>query len=70
MVLKLYGTLMAICTQRVLVVAKQLGVPVEVVPVNLVTGETKTPEYLKKHPFGQVPYLVGLEPKLHSAQIT
>jgi len=43
---------------------------VEVVPVNLVTGETKTPEYLKKHPFGQVPYLVGLEPKLHSAQIT
>jgi len=57
MVLKLYGAVLATCTQRVLAVAKQLNVRVELVPVNFATGEHKSPEYLKKQPFGQVPYL-------------
>ena len=58
MVLKLYGTAIATCTQRVLVVANQLGVTVELVNVDLTKQEQKSPEYLKKQPFGQVPYLV------------
>ncbi len=61
MVLKLYGLAMATCTQRVLTVAKHLNIPVQLVPVNYGTGEHKSPEYLKKQPFGQVPYLVRLQ---------
>jgi len=57
MVLKLYGNVLTICTQRVLVVAKQLEVPVELVPVDFLAGAHKAPEYLEKHPLGQVPYL-------------
>ncbi|KLO14541.1 glutathione S-transferase [Schizopora paradoxa] len=57
MVLKLYGSAIATCTQRVLAVANQLGVSVELVIVNLAAQENKAPEYMKKQPFGQVPYL-------------
>lgn len=60
MELKLYGMAMSLCTQRVLVCAKQLNIPVELVPVDLMTGEHKTPEFLNKHPFAAVPYLVRL----------
>ncbi len=56
MVLKIYGHASSTATQRVLVVAKELGIPVEVVPVDY--GSLKTPEFLKIQPFGQVPYLV------------
>lgn len=58
MVLKLYGFTLATCTQRVLVVAKQLNVPIEVINVDLLAREHKSPEYLKKQPFGLVPVLV------------
>ncbi|KLO16644.1 glutathione S-transferase [Schizopora paradoxa] len=57
MAIKIYGSAMATCTQRVLVTAKQLGVPVEVVGVDFAAKEHKSAEYLKKHPFGQIPYL-------------
>lgn len=56
MVLKIYGHASSTATQRVLVVAKELGIPVEVVAVDY--GSLKTPEFLKIQPFGQVPYLV------------
>ncbi len=61
MVLKLHGVMMATCTQTVLAVAKQLNVQVELVPVNYALEEHKSPEYLKKQPFGQIPYLVRPE---------
>jgi len=32
-------------------------VPYELVPVDLANGEHKSPEYLAKHPFGQIPYI-------------
>ncbi|KLO14539.1 glutathione S-transferase [Schizopora paradoxa] len=57
MVMKLYGTILATCFQRVLVVAKYLDLEVEVVVVDYENGEHKSPEHLKKQPFGQVPYL-------------
>lgn len=35
-----------------------MGLPYELVDVDLRKGEHKTPEFLKMHPFGQVPVLV------------
>ena len=60
MVVKIFGSAMATCTMRVLVVAKELKVPVELVGVNFATAEHKSPEYLKKQPFGQMPYIVSI----------
>ncbi|KAF8516155.1 glutathione S-transferase-like protein [Hysterangium stoloniferum] len=55
MVLTLYGFSLSTCTRRVAVVCKELGIPYEFVAVNLAVGEHKTPAYLEKQPFGQVP---------------
>ncbi|PIL25385.1 hypothetical protein GSI_13275 [Ganoderma sinense ZZ0214-1] len=57
MVLKIYGHLVAPCTQRVLAVAEELGVPYELVVVDYTKNEHKTLEYLAHQPFGQVPYI-------------
>lgn len=57
MVLKLYGSALAACTQRVLVTLKEKNVPYELINVDLTKGEHKTPAYLEKQPFGQIPYI-------------
>ncbi|KAH9829566.1 glutathione transferase [Rhodofomes roseus] len=57
MVLKLYGSPLSTCTRRVAIVLKEKNVPYEFFPVNLATGAHKSPEYLAKQPFGQVPYI-------------
>ncbi|KAF8972268.1 glutathione S-transferase [Flammula alnicola] len=57
MVLKLYGSALSTCTRRVAVVLHEKQVPFEFHNVDLSKGEHKTPEYLKKQPFGQVPYI-------------
>lgn len=57
MVLKLYGSAVSTCTRRVAVVLKEKEVPYEFIPVDFTKGENKTPEYLSKQPFGQVPYI-------------
>jgi glutathione S-transferase len=59
MVLKLYGYRTSTCTRRVGVVLKEKNVPFEFIAVDLQKGEHKQPEYLKKQPFGVVPYIVG-----------
>ena len=54
----LRGNPMSTCTKRVSVVAKQLGIPYEVIPVSFAQGEHKSEEYIKNvHPFGLVPVL-------------
>ncbi|KAH6894788.1 thioredoxin-like protein [Coprinopsis sp. MPI-PUGE-AT-0042] len=58
MVLKLYGWPKSTCTQRVALTLHEKNVPFEFVMVDLFKRESKTPEYLEKQPFGQVPYLV------------
>ena len=58
MVLKLYGMPQSTCTKRVATILKEKGVPYQFVPVDVASGEHKSPEYLKKQPFGQVPYIV------------
>jgi len=55
-VLKLHGALTP-CTQRVLCVLYEKGAPFELIPVDLATGEHKSPEHLEKQPFGLTPFL-------------
>lgn len=57
MVLKLHGIAQSTCTRRVATILKEKNVPYELVPVDFAKGEHKSAEYLKKQPFGQVPYL-------------
>ncbi|TEB33526.1 glutathione S-transferase [Coprinellus micaceus] len=57
MVLKLYGWPKSTCTQRVGLALIEKKVPFEFIMVDLFKGESKTPEYLAKQPFGQVPYI-------------
>ncbi|PPQ66676.1 hypothetical protein CVT24_008829 [Panaeolus cyanescens] len=57
MVMKLYGLDISTCTRRAAVVMHEKKVPFEFVNVDLFKGENKSPEYLAKQPFGQVPYL-------------
>jgi len=58
MVLKLYGLHASPYVRLVAAVLLEKQVPFELVPVDLVNGEHKSPEYLSKQPFGQVPCIV------------
>ncbi|KDQ12149.1 hypothetical protein BOTBODRAFT_425515 [Botryobasidium botryosum FD-172 SS1] len=56
MVLEIHGIPASTCTRRVAVVAKELGVPYKLVPVDFSVKEHKSEKYLsEKHPFGRVP---------------
>nr|P42769.1 RecName: Full=Glutathione S-transferase PM239X14; AltName: Full=GST class-phi [Arabidopsis thaliana]CAA48376.1 glutathione transferase [Arabidopsis thaliana] len=55
---KLYGMAYSTCTKRVYTTAKEIGVDVKIVPVDLMKGEHKEPAYLDNyHPFGVIPVL-------------
>ncbi|KAJ7175030.1 glutathione S-transferase [Mycena crocata] len=56
-ILKLYGGKHATCTRRVGTVLHELKVPFELIEVDVVNGENKSPAYLEKQPFGQIPYI-------------
>ena len=58
MVLKIHGVAQSTCTRRVALICKEKNVPYEIVPVNFLTGEHKSPAHLEKQPFGKVPYIV------------
>jgi glutathione S-transferase len=53
---KIYGLHTPMFVKTVLA-AEELGVDYQVVPVDLMKGETKSPEHLVRHPFGKVPVL-------------
>ncbi|EFC37458.1 predicted protein [Naegleria gruberi] len=57
MVYKIYGAAQSTCVQRVLTTIKEKGLEFELVPVDLMKGEHKSPSYLEKHPFGVIPVL-------------
>ncbi|KAK7044188.1 hypothetical protein VNI00_007908 [Paramarasmius palmivorus] len=57
MVLKLYSHPNSTCGLRVATVLYEKQIPYEFYPVDFAKGEHKTPEYLEKQPFGQVPYI-------------
>ena len=55
--IKLYGMAMFTCTRRVRCVLEEMGLPYELVLVDLSKGEHKQPAHLAIQPFGQVPVL-------------
>ncbi|KAJ7163025.1 glutathione S-transferase [Mycena filopes] len=57
MVLKLYAASVSTCTRRVGTVLHELQVPFELIEIDAAAGEHKTPAFLEKQPFGQVPYI-------------
>ncbi|KAF5349188.1 hypothetical protein D9756_009376 [Leucocoprinus leucothites] len=57
MVLKLYSFPKSPNVTRIAVLLHEKKVPYDFVLVNTVEGEHKTPAYLAKHPFGQIPYM-------------
>ncbi|GAU12303.1 hypothetical protein TSUD_252530 [Trifolium subterraneum] len=56
MVVKVYGPHCA-SAKRVLVCLIEKGIEFEVVPINVLEGEHKNPEYLKLQPFGTIPVI-------------
>ena len=57
MALKLFGFAGSINTRRVAAVLKEKKVPYEFIAVDAANSEHKGAEYLRKQPFGQVPYI-------------
>ncbi|CAL9754973.1 unnamed protein product [Musa acuminata subsp. burmannicoides] len=57
MAVKVYGKPQAVCPQRVMHCLVEKGVPFEFVLVDIDAMEHKRPEYMEKHPFGQVPFI-------------
>lgn len=57
MTLTLYYTELSPPVRASLLTIKALGLNVDLKPVNLMTGEHLTPEYLQKNPFHTVPTL-------------
>ena len=55
--IKLYGMAMSTCTRRVRCVLEEMGLPYEIVLIDLGKGEQKQPTHLLIQPFGQVPVL-------------
>jgi glutathione S-transferase len=58
MVLKLYGSYKSPFVRLAAAILREKQVPFEHLAVDFANGESKTPEYLAKQPFGQIPYLV------------
>lgn len=61
MTIQLAGILLSPSVQTVLVICKELDVPYTLLPVNFSKGDTRLPENLQYHPFGQIPYLLDSE---------
>ncbi|KAJ7611109.1 glutathione S-transferase-like protein [Mycena polygramma] len=57
MTFKLYGARVSTCTRRVAVVAKELNVPYELIPVDIWNGEQHSEEHLARQPFAEVPVI-------------
>ncbi|KAF9444682.1 glutathione S-transferase [Macrolepiota fuliginosa MF-IS2] len=57
MVLKLYGFPASTATRRVAQILHEKEVPFEFVEIDRASNEHKSPAYLEKQPFGQVPYI-------------
>ncbi|KAJ3669032.1 hypothetical protein LUZ60_010982 [Juncus effusus] len=57
MAVKLYGSILSPNMVRVLVCLEEVGAEYELVPIDMATGEHKSPAHLARNPFGQVPAL-------------
>ena len=70
MVLKLYGAHFSPYVRLVAAVLLEKEVPFEFIAVDVSKGEHKTPEYLSKHPYGQIPCIVCFIYYSHWCQYT
>ncbi len=59
--IKLYGMTMSTCTRRVRCVLEEMGLPYEIVLVDLRKDEHKQPAHLAIQPFGKVPVLEDID---------
>ncbi len=55
--LRLYGTPLSTCTNKVIYLANFLEIPFEFQLVNLGNGEQRKPEFLQLNPYGKVPVI-------------
>jgi len=55
--MKLYDVTQAPNPRRVRIFAAEKGIELNLVPVNMMEGEHKRPEFLQKHPSGKIPVL-------------
>ncbi|KEZ44982.1 hypothetical protein SAPIO_CDS2368 [Scedosporium apiospermum] len=69
MAIKVYGSMLSTCTQRVVSVLIELGLDYELSEVNMQKGEQKAPDYIKDfHPFGRIPVLDDGEIRLFESR--
>jgi glutathione S-transferase len=62
--MRLHGFAMSPNTRRAQLALEETGLPYELVPVDLMTGAQRQPDYLALNPTGRVPVLVDGEYKL------
>ncbi|KAL1918673.1 uncharacterized protein VTP21DRAFT_2695 [Calcarisporiella thermophila] len=55
MTIKVYGSPISTCFLRVITTCNALGIPYEIVHVDMAKGEHMAPEFLKIQPFGKIP---------------
>lgn len=55
--MKLYSSAFAPNPQRVVLFAQKKKISLEIINMNLAEGQQKSPDYIEKNPFGQVPLL-------------
>ena len=65
--IRIYGDKLSGNCQKVRIVADFMRVPYEWIDVDVTKGETRTPEFLARNPFGQVP-TIELSDGRHLAQ--
>ncbi len=64
MVVKLYGHPVSPPTKLVATSLYEKQIPFEFILVDIYSGQNKTPEFLAKNPFGQIPSIVSFEAEL------
>ncbi|KAF8238481.1 thioredoxin-like protein [Tricholoma matsutake] len=57
MVLKIYRSATMACTHCVGIILHKKHIPFEVIEVDILKDENKSPKYMQKQPFGQIPYI-------------
>ncbi|THY01347.1 glutathione S-transferase III [Aureobasidium pullulans] len=56
MAMRLYGSKLSTCTQRVMLVLNELDLSYELISIDMKKGEHKTPDFIRDaHPFGKLP---------------
>lgn len=55
--LRLYDYRFSGNSYKIRLALSQLGLDVDVVPVDILSGDTRTPEFLRRNPMGQIPVL-------------